>query len=105
MDSHHSQAEAEDQGDVFLDDSDIIQEIPIDEEGKAPIFFCQLLGNLLTFYSVLLLSDLPDADDEQGSDAEDLGKKNWILFIKNEGLFLGLLRVCPFFQCLVKFAI
>lgn len=62
-------------GEVFLDESDIIHEVDVDEEGFASSIY--FLSNISLFISFIIVicacvnSDLPDADDDDAGITEE----------------------------------
>ena len=69
------------QGEVFLDEEDVIQEIQLDEEGRIPVtinyfLFCSFdLFTVVFFIGCLVwTAELPDADDEDMGSEVDAGK-------------------------------
>lgn len=67
----------DDQGEVFLDESDIIHEVAVDDEGTLALssstfyFFLYILN---TYIAQVMCSDLPDVDDDENdSDVENAG--------------------------------
>lgn len=73
----------EDHGEIFIDDSDIIQEITVDEEGIFLSSFISryVLKLIILFANLFVASDLPDADEDGGSDDEVFG--NSLNFVNN----------------------
>lgn len=70
----------DDQGEIFLDDNDIIEEFTVDEEGMLLFGYqCTLQSVLSYFDDLVVASDLPDADEDAGSDAEVFGTWQRIL--------------------------
>lgn len=66
----------EDHGEIFLDESDIIQEFTVDEEGISPFVYNihrMFLKLIILFANLFVASDLPDADEDAGSDDEVFG--------------------------------
>ena len=75
--AHHD--EDEDQGDVFIDENDVVQEITVDDEGESisPSFFLSIFVCVCVFFfnffvSLAVYADLPDVEGED-DDAEDFG--------------------------------
>lgn len=67
----------DDQGEVFLDESDIIHEVAVDDEGTLALSFSTFyffLYILNTYIAQVMCSDLPDVDDDENdSDVENAG--------------------------------